>query len=199
MFPKDFLINYDNILFDLDDTIYSKDVFDYRQYLSFFKKYYSFKRAKILASELLNYKKTSPKNYKFVFNDFIKDKSLKLDIKDFLTHYHSPKPDILKNTKSLYNILNEIYTEKNLFLISNGYLNTQIKKIESLNIKKFFQKVFILSPGLDIRLKPFADVMKFIPIEKHKSVYIGNDLEIDLLFSKNAGIDFIHYEFNEEL
>lgn len=192
------LLNYEYVIFDLDDTIYNRDEFDYRQYFRFFLKYFDNNMACYLADELLTFKRKKEKNYKFLFNDFIKCKKLDINIDEFVQFYHNPGADILHGVDSLYSALNQLRNNKEIYLITNGYYHTQFTKIESLKISLFFKKIFILSPDSQIRMKPEPDVIKFLPIKPEKTVYVGDDIEIDYRFAKNANIDFIHFVFKED-
>jgi len=82
-----------------------------------------------------------------------------------------------------------------LFIITNGFKDVQLKKLESSGLKPFFNKIFISEeiktpkPGREI----FEYAVKSSNAKKSKSIMIGDDWETDIMGAVNFGIDAIHY------
>lgn len=82
-----------------------------------------------------------------------------------------------------------------LFIITNGFVEVQHKKLESSGLKPFFDKVFISEelkvpkPGREI----FEYAIKSTNAKKSNSLMIGDDWEVDILGALHAGIDAIYY------
>ena len=193
------LKDYKFILFDLDNTIYNQDCFDLNQYNSFFLEYFDKNTSLDLSKKLLSRKKQLPYGYKNLFNDFLSDEDLKVDLNSFIKHYKNPNINVLHKTSSLRDLIKRLFMEsKELFLITNGYSYTQNIKIDSLQIRHLFKSILILDPTNNIPLKPNDKALSFIDLIKKESIYIGDNLEIDKKFAKNSNIDFLHYQYTRE-
>ena len=105
----------------------------------------------------------------------------------------------LNKAKSIKNLIRNFYLKKNLFLVTNGHFKRQENKIYHLGIKKYFKKIYILD-GKKKKLKPSIKNVKYLVNQiakfgNKKSVYIGDDLNIDKNFAKNLKITFIYFKF----
>jgi len=82
-----------------------------------------------------------------------------------------------------------------LFIITNGFVEVQHKKMESSGLKPYFDKVFISEelkvpkPGYEI----FEHAIKSSNARKSGSLMIGDDLEVDIEGALKFGIDAIYY------
>lgn len=107
--------------------------------------------------------------------------------------------DLLPTRKTLFPYTIEILeylTNKgySLHLITNGFEETQIKKLKISSIDKYFVHV-ITSEGSN-SLKPHKEIFdyafekaKALPLE---SIMIGDSIEVDIQGAINAGIDHIY-------
>lgn len=82
-----------------------------------------------------------------------------------------------------------------LFIITNGFVEVQHKKMESSGLKPYFDKVFISEdlkvpkPGREI----FDYAIKSANAKKSNSLMVGDDWEVDIAGALNAGIDAVYY------
>lgn len=88
-------------------------------------------------------------------------------------------------------LLKALHADYRLFLVSNGTYSIQQPRIQSANIARFFEKIFISETvGFNKPDKAFFDaVFAEIPqFQKEKAVIIGDSLSSDIQGGKNAGI-----------
>jgi putative hydrolase of the HAD superfamily len=82
-----------------------------------------------------------------------------------------------------------------LHILSNGFEETTIRKLESSEIKKYFENI-ITSEKLGVT-KPqpefFIKAMSISKTTPKETVMIGDNLSTDILGAQNAGIDQIYY------
>ena len=85
-----------------------------------------------------------------------------------------------------------------LSIITNGFSEVQVQKLETSGISAFFSSIFISEnvkapkPGKEI----FEAAVKSTNAKKQKSIMIGDDWEVDILGAYNYGIDSIYYQPN---
>ncbi len=85
-----------------------------------------------------------------------------------------------------------------LFIITNGFKEVQLKKIENAGLSPFFDKVFISEeikipkPGREI----FEYAIKSSNAKKKQSIMIGDDWDVDIKGAVNFGIDAVYYSTN---
>ncbi len=108
--------------------------------------------------------------------------------------------DVMPKQKVLYEGVSELLEflkakKYHLFIITNGFKEVQLKKLESSGLKQYFTKIFISEeiktpkPGRRI----FEYAVKSANAKKLKSLMIGDDWEVDVLGAVNFGIDAVHF------
>ena len=112
-------------------------------------------------------------------------------------HYLSemPKQKILNPgaLEILYYLKSKRYE---LSIITNGFREVQLKKLQSSGLDSFFTKVFISEviktpkPGREI----FEYAVKSTNAKKAKSIMVGDDWEVDVLGALQYGIDAVHFD-----
>jgi putative hydrolase of the HAD superfamily len=82
-----------------------------------------------------------------------------------------------------------------LHIITNGFIEVQYKKIKNSGIEKFFNQT-ITSEEAGVQ-KPDKFIFEFslnkVNASPEECIMIGDDLKIDILGAKNAGIDQIFF------
>jgi len=166
------------ICIDLDDTLYNEVDYvlsgyqDIIKYLEMNKKIRIKKLPK--KKEILENRKTHIQKF------YNKNKICFSSIKFFINILRNHKPSIKiskKNIKKL-ELLKKHF--KNLILITNGRSTTQRNKINSLKIKRYFNKILI-SDEIGVKkpnIKIYKKIFKEFP--NTKKVFIGDNLKIDL-------------------
>jgi len=199
------LSKYQIIIFDLDDTIFSQQNYD-TPALILVSKLIEKKigiSAKVIFQKLRKQKKIRRgKAPQLLFNNFFKN--IKIDKKNLtiskcVSMFQNFECKNLANSKSLKLFIKNLYKDRTLFLVTNGNVARQNKKIKYLGIKKFFKRIYILD-GVRKKIKPSIantdTLVKFLKThEDLKAVYVGDNMVSDKKFAKNLKIDFIFYEF----
>ncbi len=199
------LLNYDIIIFDLDDTIYSQKDYDNPALLHVSKYLVKIikKDKNIIFKKLRALKKIrrglAPKP---VFDIFLKDYNninKKKIISSCISLFQNYECKELKRSKSLRILLKSIYKQKTLFIVTNGHKKRQANKIKYLKINEYFKKIFILD-GVKKEIKPSITNVKYLirylkENKNLKSVFVGDNEDSDYKFAKNLKIEFIFYQF----
>ena len=199
------LLNYDIIIFDLDDTIYSQKNYDnpallhVSKYLSkIIKKDKNFIFKKLRALKKIR-RGLAPKP---VFDTFLKKYKVinkQKAISSCVSLFQNYECKELKKSKSLKLLLKSMYKQKTLFMVTNGHTVRQANKIKYLKIKEYFKKIFILD-GVKKEIKPSVTNVKYLVTylktnKNLKSVFVGDNKDSDYKFAKNMKIEFIFYQF----
>lgn len=194
---------YKILIFDLDNTIYDQNDYDYpaiRRVSKFISSKINLDEKKIF-KQLISMKE---KNLKNIFDNFLKKKKI---VEPFLKKlvircvnlFQNYKCEELRMSKSLYNDLNYLSDNKILYLVTNGNTKRQKRKIKFLKIEKFFKKIYILD-GKKNELKPSIKNVKrmhsyIIKNEKKNALFIGDNKKVDKNFAKNLGIEYFYFSY----
>ena len=194
-----YLINYDLIIFDLDDTIFPLFYYDRFIFKKISKKIS--KKTELNTSTLydfLIYNKFNKKKKIKLFNLFIKKfKLMKIISEKKLVSYHQNYPKINNfNPPSLIDLIKKLKKKrKKLMLITEGNKQRQENKIKSLGIEKLFDYKIILDGKHNRKFKPSSKgVHKYLnTLEMNKSIYLGDSLK-DRKLSKSIGVKFYYFD-----
>lgn len=99
-------------------------------------------------------------------------------------------------------LLQNLYKNYNLYIVSNGTLSVQKGRIASADIAKFFKGIFISEElGADKPDKTFFDICfsKAVGLSKSETAIVGDSLTSDILGGKNAGVTTIWYNPRGEM
>jgi putative hydrolase of the HAD superfamily len=200
-------INWDEIKvigFDLDGTLYDEYDFIKQVYIPI---------SKIIAAEtneswqgvysyLLEIWLSKGSSYNRIFEEFlalkkISEKDKKITINKCIEVYRTYRPK-LKISSRVEKILELFSRNYMMFLITDGNEKLQSAKIESLNLKRWFNIENIMISGSSISniSKPNKSLTNSIhalqdkKIMPHNIIYFG-DRDVDEKFAKNCGF---HYQ-----
>ena len=190
------LKNYKYIIFDLDNTIYDFRDYDYGAMKEVFK----LLKIKIYKPELIKFINYRQKNLykKNLIDNFLGKINIQKNlIKKSILTFKNHNCKYIKSQKSLRGLLKRLKEKKKiLFIVSNGEINRQNKKLNKLKIKKYFKKIIICSSKKN-KLKPnkfgFEKIYKKT-MNLKEFVMIG-DSKIDKRFAKNCRIKFIKFKY----
>lgn len=93
-------------------------------------------------------------------------------------------------------ILNELYKEYDLYVVTNGVARTQYNRLDLLDLRKYFKKIFISEeigyqkPKIEFFDFCFKHIKNF---DKEKTLIIGDSLSSDMQGGINAKIDTCWY------
>ena len=190
------LVGYDSIGFDLDDTLYRQNDYDKAVYRSFFSEKYGEEQGWILSDKLIRKKKNLPKGYPHLFDDFVSEEKIDLDVAELLNYYRNPPRLDLRDKFVLEDLVLKLKNrEKFLFICTNGHKTTQINKIESLGLDQIIENIYILDQEDGCSLKPSPEIKEIIPIVG-KTIFLG-DQDIDEKFAANCSFDFIRINIED--
>ena len=122
----------------------------------------------------------------------IKNEELSLKLSELYINRCPTKPHLIHGALTVLKILSEKYT---LHLISNGFKETTMQKVESASIGNYFKT--ITTPTHSGYKKPhelmFDFALKNAGCHPNQCIMIGDDLEADVLGAKRFGMDCIYF------
>ncbi len=92
-------------------------------------------------------------------------------------------------------VLKELYNKYKLHIITNGFKEVQIKKLQNSGLRPFFTNIFISELiGVQKPNKYFFEYsVKSSHASKKESLVIGDSIEADIMGAKKAGIDQVYF------
>ncbi|MGZ7119993.1 MAG: HAD family hydrolase [Methanobacterium sp.] len=179
------------IIFDLDDTLYPEQQFvisGFSHVSNYLSKRYDFEQGFIFDILINDFKNGIRKKN---FNILLK----KLDLEDELLEEiiicyreHQPSLSLYSDAK---NSLNTLINKFKLGMITDGYYDTQQKKIEALQIEEYFDIIIIndISKGISkMKKEPFVKALDNLGVEPEETIYIGDNPQKDFIKSNELGI-----------
>lgn len=121
--------------------------------------------------------------------------SEKLDVE--FVNRTSMKPHLVDNAKE---ILDYLYGKYKLGIITNGFKDGQYRKLDSSNIRKYFDYVFVsdevgaIKPSKEI----FEHALNISGFLSDETVFIGDDYKVDIMGANNAHIKGIWFNRLDE-
>jgi len=112
--------------------------------------------------------------------------------------------DVLPNSNLLFEgaheILKHLQLNYQLHIITNGFNEVQYLKMEKSDLTKYF-KTIITSEDAGVK-KPNPIIFEYALDQakaiSSESIMIGDNWEADIMGAKNAGLDVIYCNFNQE-
>ena len=97
-------------------------------------------------------------------------------------------------------MLDYLIKKYTLHIITNGFEKVQHVKLKYANLTNYFD-VIITSEQIGV-MKPNPKIFEFAlqtaKAKSSESVYVGDDLEVDILGCQNCGIDGIYFNPDKE-
>jgi len=201
-----------HIFFDLDRTLWDFEINSYETLLEICNKY-NLKELGIKSyiEFIKKYKKINERLWKMYRVDEISQKDLRRErFQKTLELYNIRNIDLSEKIGKDYieicprktklfpetiEILNYLRSKYHLHIITNGFHKTQHVKLEFSNLTPYFNQV-ITSEQVGVK-KPHHKIFEFALYKANaiseESVYIGDDLEVDILGCQNCGIDGVYF------
>jgi putative hydrolase of the HAD superfamily len=186
------------VIFDLDDTLYPQIEYT-RQCLlntsSFIAEFSNYPQKEI-EDVLIRILTDKGIEYHHIYNDLFKE--INFDgmpyLKDILTRFWQCKPQ-LQVYENTYDVLEKLKKHFILALLTDGHVKIQEYKIDSLNLRSFFDYILITdSLGVENRkpsVKPYEVLLNNINLFPCNCVYVGNDPNKDFTGAKKLGLKTI--------
>jgi putative hydrolase of the HAD superfamily len=103
--------------------------------------------------------------------------------------------------KGTFELLEYLKNNYALHIITNGFEEVQIKKMESSKISHYFD-VVITSESVGVKkpnAKVFHHALALANAKKENAIMIGDSIEADILGAINVGMEAIHCNFENEI
>jgi len=202
---------YQNIYFDLDNTLWDfesnareafKEIFDRYQLWDRITDFEKFISTFTFCNEQLWEKYRQGKIQKEAlrierFNSTLKQLDI---IDDFLSGqindaYLELVPQKSNLVRFAYEVLDYLKSKYNLFILTNGFRETQNAKLINSGIRHYFSGMITSEDARwskpDRRIFEFA--LKSVNAKKSESIMVGDDLHVDIEGAKNFGMDQVFY------
>lgn len=194
------LKNYDVIIFDLDETLYSQEDFDKGAFFDAFAELCTDIPADRFVRQLVSYKKVKGAEYRKLFNDALSwlEQPIEIHLQACIERYRKHDGRYLQSENSLAPLLAKLNAkQKKLFLVTNGWPEIQNTKIDKLGLRCFFHEIYICQPGNNVLpAKPDPKVLSYLPLgESVRCVMVGDNPETDGKFAENGRVDFLFYQY----
>jgi putative hydrolase of the HAD superfamily len=186
------------VIFDLDDTLYPQIEYT-RQcllYTSGFIAEFSNHPQKEIEDVLIRILKDKGIEYHHIYDDLFKEINFNgmPYLKEILNKFWQCKPQlhVYENTCE---VLEELKKHFILALLTDGHVKIQEYKIDTLNLRSFFDYILITdSLGIENRkpsVKPYEVLLDKINLFPYNCVYVGNDPNKDFIGAKKMGLKTI--------
>lgn len=125
----------------------------------------------------------------------IYDKQLAAEVNERYLTDGPKQPGLMPNAIETLDYLKQRYE---VHLITNGFKEVQATKLSASGLNGYFntittsEEVGVLKPNP----KVFHHALSLAKAESHKSVYVGDHFDTDVIGSKNAGIDQVFFNPN---
>ncbi|MDN5304749.1 MAG: putative hydrolase of the superfamily [Fusobacteriaceae bacterium] len=212
---------YKNYIFDLYGTLIDINTDEQREELwKILASFYSYNGAKYNAEELKDsYLKKAKKYYEANENEEPDIKIEKVFEGLYLDKTLDVSKELISNTCKLFRILSTNYIKlyenvkplleilkkqnKKIFLLSNAQREFTLPELEYLDIKKYFDGIYI-SSDYEVgkpSVKFFEELIKKENIKIEESLMIGNDYRTDIEGAERIGMDsvYIHTNLSPEI
>lgn len=82
-----------------------------------------------------------------------------------------------------------------MHILTNGFPEVQIHKLENSGLREYFDEV-ITSESVGIQkpnIKIFEYAIHLVGAIKEECLMVGDDLEVDIMGARNAGVDQVYF------
>ncbi len=203
-----------HIFFDLDHTLWDFETNSNIAFETIFKQH----KVKIDLKKFLNYYRGINENYWKLYREEkitkeelrlgrLKDTFVKINhkvdiqlIEDLSVGYIDVLPNNNQLFEGAHEILEHLFVNYKLHIITNGFNEVQYKKIENSGLAKYFDKI-ITSEDAGVK-KPNPIIFEYALAAANaissESIMIGDNWEADIMGAKDAGFDVIYCNFNTQ-
>lgn len=203
-----------HIFFDLDHTLWDFETNSDIAFETVFKKH----QVKADLQKFLNYYRGINEDYWKLYREEkvtkeelrlgrLKDTFVKIKenfdiqlLENLSVDYIKVLPHHNQLFEGTHEILEHLYLNYKLHIITNGFNEVQYKKLENSGLTKYFEKI-ITSEDAGVK-KPnriiFDYALEITKAVSSESIMIGDNWEADIMGAKDAGFDVIFCNFNAQ-
>lgn len=192
----------DTIIFDLDNTLYSEKYYvksGFKAVTKYLVEKYGYD-SDILFSKIMKIFNEDGRGN--VFDRLINDLNLDEDISTLVYIYRYHFPDISLYPESIP-LLNNLKKNYKLALITDGRSFVQKRKVDALNIEKYFD-IIVFTDILGETfwkpsIEPYKLVLSVLGCDASDAFYIGDDPYKDFKAPKKLGMKSIQVKIEDEI
>lgn len=182
------------VIFDLDDTLYPEIQFVYSGFLKvseYLSKKFNRSKKDFFRFLVSSFEKgIRGNNFDLLLEEFDINEDINTLVQIYRNHY--PKISLYPDSKYILEYL-RIRGFK-IALITDGYLTTQLNKINALGIWRYFDKIVIndISLGIDKKKEEgFLEVLNALNVDPNNAIYIGDNPKKDFVVPNKLGMSSI--------
>jgi putative hydrolase of the HAD superfamily len=206
---------YRHLFFDLDNTLFDFDACAFLSLKECFDKYflnrwfrdfnefysiYSEINARLWNDYKVNKLKKDDVKYgrfrKTLAEKNVEDENMTTLLAEDFLRFCSDKNILVDNA---LNVIKKLHENYNLYIISNGFVEVQNRKMDLTGLAPYFKKV-VLSEEVKAQ-KPsriiFEYAVKSVNARKSESVMIGDNIEADIEGARSFGMDQVYFDYNK--
>lgn len=122
-------------------------------------------------------------------------------IHDALEEFYNPQvPETLPLLPEALENLQNLSERYNLYLVTMGSYESQVRKIKALNIEKHFKKIYILNGFIgEKKDSAFLDILRATKHYPHELLSVGNRLSSEIRDGKRVGADTCYFAYGEHV
>lgn len=190
------------VLFDLDNTLYCEETYvksGFKAVSDYLAKKYGLNNDELFLKMMDIFNKEGRGK---VFNFLIEDLKLNENILNlvYVYRYHFPNIELYQDSMC---VLEKLKKDFKLGLITDGRVFVQKRKVEALNIEKYFDVIIFTDILGDEFWKPSVEPYKLaldlLKSKPEESVYIGDDPYKDFKAPIELGMKSIQVKMEDEL
>ena len=130
------------------------------------------------------------------FEDFLENENIKIDSVEIEERYQFLLSENAYIFDGVLELIKDLSSKYDVYIVTNGVKDTQIKRLVATGIKKYVKDIFISDViGYQKPSKEYFDIVfnKISNFQKNKAIIIGDSLTSDIKGGNNAGIDTCWY------
>lgn len=122
-------------------------------------------------------------------------------IHDALEEFYNPQvPESLPLLPGSLENIEKLKGSYNLFLVTMGSYESQVKKIKALKIEHLFKKIYILNGFIgEKKDSAFRDILRSEGHHPHELLSVGNRLSSEIRDGKRVGADTCYFAYGEHI
>ena len=196
----DFETNSHEALLDICDNydLHNKGISDYEEFIKTYK-LHNEELWDLYKIDKISQKDLRRERFQRTLADFgINDFKLSEDIGEEYIEVCPRKDRLFPYAMEILDYLKQKY---NLHIITNGFDKTQHIKLEYSNLKPYFTQIITSEKTGFKKPNPniFVHALDLANAKDEESVYIGDDLVVDILACQNIGIDGVYFNPEKKL
>jgi putative hydrolase of the HAD superfamily len=202
---------YKHLFFDLDNTLWDFKANAREAFSDIFNKLGLFAGIPDLNKFLLIYEKYNEhlwSEYRKgnVKKDYLRSERIVLAFKEMgiddpvlsrqvAEQYVNIAPQKANLFPGVHETLRYLYSRYKLYILTNGFAEVQVQKVNNCGIQVYFTKLFMAEMvGYQKPDKRFFEyAIKSVHAHKNECLMIGDDIETDIKGALNAGIDQVYF------